>query len=101
VCPGGLNDYACPSNAMTVWLNRSDVRLQAGTCTLMKPCLLLTEIRIHTGFYEAAPAPMVTCVCASGRALSRLIRRAAGGRSGMRCTFSLTIASTAPTTESA
>lgn len=23
---GGLNDYACPSDAMTVWLNRSDVR---------------------------------------------------------------------------
>eukprot|EP01050_Picozoa_sp_SAG11_P017338 SAG11_NODE_2489_length_3295_cov_2.382666_2_plen_253_part_00 len=23
---GGLNDYACPGDAMTVWLNRSDVR---------------------------------------------------------------------------
>jgi len=23
---GGLNDYACPSNAMTEWLNRADVR---------------------------------------------------------------------------
>ena len=23
---GGLNDYACPSMAMTHWLNRSDVR---------------------------------------------------------------------------
>mgnify|MGYP002639680021 CR=1 FL=1 len=23
---GGLNDYACPSTAMTTWLNRKDVR---------------------------------------------------------------------------